>query len=68
MKIQCKIDFKEGTEQFVKDDVRTVDDAQGQYFVDCGWATNLETGESKQPANGDVALPVDNVVQTLEDK
>ena len=41
MKIVCDTDFKHGTEQFHKDDVRAVSDEDGAYFAANGWAHAL---------------------------
>ncbi len=39
MKITCLTTFLDGSDRFEKDDVRTVDDTRGAYFVAQGWAT-----------------------------
>ena len=38
MKIKCLTFFLDGKDGFEKDDIRTVDDERGAYFVANGWA------------------------------
>jgi hypothetical protein len=61
MKIKCLTAFLEGAERFEKDDIRTVDDARGAYFVEQGWALN-EDGELQEPFVGEVNLDIKNNV------
>jgi len=42
MKILVLTDFKDGRDQFVKDDIRTVSDEDGARFVANGWANDTE--------------------------
>lgn len=67
MKIQCTTTFKDGVDEFVMDDVRTVPDERGAYFVANGWAKDVSgeiaTGEA---AVGEVSLAIQNAVMGQE--
>lgn len=41
MRIVCHTRFLDGTDEFHKDDARTVDDARGQKFIAYGWASEV---------------------------
>jgi hypothetical protein len=56
MKITCLTTFLHGRDRYEKDDVRTVDDELGAYFVANGWAS--AGGEPVAPAHGPVTLAV----------
>lgn len=61
MRIKCLTTFKDGRDTFEADDVRTVEDDRGAYFVANGWAA-AHDGEqlSPQPAQGEAALDIQN--------
>ena len=42
MKIKVLMDFLEGRDSYIKDDTRTVSEAEGAYFVKNGWAEDTE--------------------------
>lgn len=50
MRIKCLTTFKDGIDEFVQDDIRSVEDSRGAYFVANGWAEDLSgalpTGET----------------------
>lgn len=68
MRIKCTTTFLEGAERFEQDDIRSVDDARGAYFVANGWAEDLSgqtaTGVS---ADGATDLAVDSSTVTTGD-
>lgn len=62
MKIVCDTLFKDGTNIYEKDDVRTVSDEDGARFIAAGWAHEV----GGEPAEGTVDttttdLKVDNI-------
>ena len=63
MKIKVLMDFLEGRDSYIKDDTRTVSEAEGAYFVKNGWAEDTEgkvaTGEE---ASGTTDLDINNSV------
>jgi len=65
MKITCLTTFVDGSDRFEKDDVRTVDDTRGAYFVAQGWASTDST-DAPAPAGGDVDLAVQDGVMGQE--
>lgn len=57
MQIKCSTKFRDGTDTFEKDDIRTVDDERGAYFIEQGWAA--EVGADALPLDaGDVTLNI----------
>lgn len=58
MRIVCHTRFLDGTDEFHKDDVRTVDDERGHKFIAHGWAR--EVGAS--PAQPDVKATAETVL------
>ncbi len=59
MKIKALTTFLDGADRFEKDDIRTVSDDRGNYFVSQGWALS-DTGEVNQPFVGEAKLDVKN--------
>lgn len=64
MKITCLTTFIDGRDRFEKDDVRTVDDERGAYFVANGWATSGAAPVVVEPS--DVTLEVQDSVMGQE--
>lgn len=57
MQIKCSTTFLDGKDRFEKDDIRTVDDERGAYFIEQGWAS--EVGADPVAADaGDVTLSI----------
>lgn len=51
--------LKDGTNTYVKDDVKTMDDATANRFISAGWAEDVltgERGERKPGANGPIEI------------
>lgn len=66
MKIKCLTKFKDGADLFEKDDIRTVSDEKGNYFVSQGWALS-DTGEMNEPFVGEINLNVHKSILGLGD-
>lgn len=64
MKITCLTTFLDGAERFEKDDVRTVEDERGAYFVDQGWAS--ADGVTGEVVNQAIDLAVQDGVMGQE--
>lgn len=68
MRIKCLTPFLDGMERFEKDDIFTVDDERGAYFVASGWAEDLSgavpTGDT---ASGATDLAVESTTLTAGD-
>lgn len=63
MQIRVLTLFKHGHDTYHKDDVRTVPDDEGAYFVAHGWAVrNGDATPPEPPAQPPVTLDVQNVV------
>ena len=60
MRIECLTTFLDGTDRFEKGDVRTVDDARAQRFVDEGWAVPFGMTPEQAAATGSVTLAIQN--------
>ena len=54
MKIKCLTTFLDGTERFETDDIRTVPDGRGAYFVGAGWAEDISGQTAPGAATDDV--------------
>lgn len=67
MKITCLTTFLDGRDRFEKDDVRTVDDERGAYFVSNGWAAEVGAEGVAAPAAGPVSLDIHDSSIGLED-
>ncbi len=59
MKIEALTTFLDGADRFEKEDVRTVDDERGAYFVSNGWAKDLSGGVATGEAAASVDLNID---------
>jgi hypothetical protein len=57
VKIKCHNKFLDGSDSFEAQDIRTVDDTRGQYFISQGWATELGA-ETQLIESGDVNLTI----------
>jgi hypothetical protein len=66
MKIKVLTKFKHGVDTFEQDDLRTVDDVNGAYFVLQAWAKD-ETGKVGEGFAGDIDLTINNSTIGLED-
>jgi hypothetical protein len=68
MKIKCLTFFLDGKDGFEKDDIRTVDDERGAYFVANGWAEDtagrVATGTTNE---GVTDIAIDNSTLALGD-
>jgi hypothetical protein len=63
MKIQCLTPFLDGNYRFETDDIRTVDDARGAYFVANGWARDVSGEIATGAASvGEVVLDTQSIV------
>lgn len=59
MRIKCLTTFKDGRDRFDADDVRSVDDDRGAYFIANGWAVQHGAeAEAQQQPQGDAALDI----------
>lgn len=59
MKIKVLTKFIDGTNTFEKDDIRTVSNEKGAYFVSLGWALS-EDGTLNEPFEGEINLAIKN--------
>lgn len=68
MRIHCLTTFLDGRERYEKDDIFTVDDTKGAYFVQNKWAKEVGT---QTPAAQDqptvTELAIDNAVMGMGD-
>lgn len=70
MKIKCLTTFLDGADRFEQDDTRTVADERGAYFVEQGWAEDLnpDAQAAAQPsAPGSVDLSINSSTVGLGD-
>lgn len=68
MRIKMKCLVKHGRDRFEADDVRTVDDDTGAYFVTNGWAVEIGAPEvAVDPAPAEVTLDVHSSVLGVGD-
>jgi hypothetical protein len=68
MRIKCLTTFLDGAERFAADDIRTVPDERGAYFVANGWAEDLSgTVSTGDMITGDTTLAVDSSTVTTGD-
>lgn len=58
MRIHCTTTFLDGVTRFEKDDVVTVPDADGQRFVDNGWAVREGGGDAPAQPSDAVTLDI----------
>ena len=67
MRIEILETIKEGRDEFVKDDIRTVSDELGKYFCDNGWARDV-TGQANtaERETAEVSITPDNVTHATE--
>jgi hypothetical protein len=63
MRIKCLTTFLDGAERYEADDIRSVPDDRGAYFVANGWAEDL----SGDTTTGDTTLAVDSTTVTTGD-
>lgn len=62
MKIKVACNFKHGKDEFHLNDVRTVSDEDGQYFIANGWATDASgRADPVATAPGETTLEIQNV-------
>jgi hypothetical protein len=59
MKIKCLTVFLDGADRFEQDDVRTVSDERGAYFVEQGWAENTDPNAEPVQATESVEVSLD---------
>lgn len=57
MKIKALCKFKDGTDLFEKDDIRTIDDDKALYFINMAWAMG-DDGSFNQPFEGETNLSI----------
>ena len=67
MRIEILTTFKEGTETFHKDDVRTVSDDDGARFVANGWAKDVAGRVAVGESQANASLDIQNSVIGLGD-
>jgi hypothetical protein len=60
MKIRCLTTFLDGKERFEQDDVRTVSDERGAYFVANGWAESMDGSSAAEAPPANVELTINN--------
>lgn len=68
MRIHCTTTFLDGTQRFVKDDIRTVDDADGERFIRAGWAVREGAAAAPAAAADPVTLQVQNASQGQKER
>lgn len=68
MRIKAKCTIKHHPYYLSDGDIMTVADAAGGVMVACGWAENLDTGESRVPDTDPATLIMDNSNHATQDK
>lgn len=66
MRITILTTFKEGREVFEKEDTRTVDDADGQRFINNGWAVAVGEQPSGATPPASVDLQTQNATHAVK--
>ncbi len=67
MKIEILTTFRDGKDEYIKDEVRIVNDEDGARFVANGWAKD-EAGRVAVASAGEVTLDIQNVTMNQEVK
>ncbi|MGJ8619607.1 MAG: hypothetical protein ACSHWN_04690 [Methylophilaceae bacterium] len=71
MKIEILTTFKDGRDEFVQGDTRTVEDKRGAGFIANGWAKNTDPNAEEievNAASGSVDLQINNVGHKTGDR
>lgn len=67
MRIKCLMRFLDGKDEFLKDDIRTVDDERGARFVAAGWAEDEAGRVATESVSGNADLNIQNSAVGLGD-
>lgn len=70
MKIKCLSTFLDGADRFEQDDTRTVADERGAYFIEQGWAEDINPdapAAAPMASPGSVGLIIDSSTVGLGD-
>lgn len=67
MRIKCLTTFLDGSDRFERDDLRTVDDERGAYFIAQGWAAAEGAATpATLPEQGNAVLDIHDATMSPE--